>query len=79
MQQVQNGVVQTAQEEADAYRDGETRPLGGYVVIMAVFGALLSGAAGLSYSRRGGSCHPASARVGPAAHRGRRAQASRAR
>ena len=27
MQQVQNGVVQAAQEEADAYRDGETRPL----------------------------------------------------
>ncbi len=48
MQQVQNGVVQAAQEEADAYRDGETRPLGGYVVIMAVFGALLSGAAGLA-------------------------------
>jgi len=48
MQHVQNGVVQAAQEEADAYRGGETRPLGGYVVIMALFGALLCGAAGLA-------------------------------
>src|ERR687883_1046 len=28
MQQVQNGVAQAAQAEADAYRDGEARPLG---------------------------------------------------
>jgi hypothetical protein len=50
MQQVQNGVAQAAKAEADAYRGGEQRPLGGYVVIMAVFGALLSGAAGLAFA-----------------------------
>jgi hypothetical protein len=50
MQQVQNGVAQAAKTEADAYRNGEQRPLGGYVVVMAVFGAILSGAAGLAFS-----------------------------
>ena len=48
MQQVQNGVRQAAEAEADAYRDGETRPLGGYVAVMAAFAALLCGAAGLA-------------------------------
>ena len=33
--------------EADIYRAGEARPLGGYALIMAVFAALVSGAAGL--------------------------------
>jgi len=43
-----NGVVaETAREEADAYRQGADRPLGGYVVVMAVFAALLACAAGL--------------------------------
>jgi hypothetical protein len=50
MQQVQNGVAQAAKAEADAYRNGEQRPLGGYVVVMAVFGAILSGAAGLAFA-----------------------------
>jgi hypothetical protein len=50
MQQVQNGVAQAAKTEADAYRNGEQRPLGGYVVVMAVFGAILSGAAGLAFA-----------------------------
>jgi Protein of unknown function (DUF1360) len=50
MQQVQDGVAQTAKAEADAYRDGEDRPLGGYVVVMAVFAALVSGAAGLAFA-----------------------------
>jgi hypothetical protein len=50
MQQVQNGVVQAAKAEADAYRGDEARPLGGYVVVMAVFAALLSGAAGLAFA-----------------------------
>ena len=50
MQQVQNGVAQAAKAEADAYRGGEQRPLGGYVVVMALFGAILSGAAGLAYA-----------------------------
>jgi hypothetical protein len=51
MEQVQDGVrqvAQTARAEAEAYRGAEDRPLGGYVTIMAVFGALLSGAAGLA-------------------------------
>jgi hypothetical protein len=43
-----NGAVaETLREEADAYRQGEDRPLGGYVAVMAVFAALLAGAAGL--------------------------------
>ena len=50
MQQVQNGVAQRATAEADAYRDGADRPLGGYVVVMAAFAALLSGAAGLAFA-----------------------------
>ena len=45
---IQDGVKQAAQNEADAYRGDETRPLGGYVVVMAVFAALVSGAAGLA-------------------------------
>ena len=48
MQQVQDGVARAATVEADAYRDGQARPLGGYVVVMAAFAALLSGAAGLA-------------------------------
>ena len=48
MQQVQNGVAQAAKAAADAYRGDEDRPLGGYVVVMAAFAALLSGAAGLA-------------------------------
>jgi hypothetical protein len=38
----------TVQPEARAYRHGEDRPLGGYVLVMAVFGALVAGAAGLA-------------------------------
>jgi hypothetical protein len=37
----------TLAREADTYRAGEDRPLRGYVLIMAVFAALVSGAAGL--------------------------------
>ena len=48
MPQVQNGVTKAVQNEADAYRGDEDRPLGGYVVVMAVFAALVSGAAGLA-------------------------------
>jgi Protein of unknown function (DUF1360) len=50
MQQVQNGVAQAAKAEADAYRGDEDRPLGGYVVVMAVFAAIVSGAAGLAFA-----------------------------
>lgn len=48
MQQVHNGVTQAAKAEADAYRGAEDRPLGGYVVVMAVFAAIVTGAAGLA-------------------------------
>ena len=50
MQQVQDGVAQAAKAEADAYRGEEDRPLGGYVAVMAVFAALVSGAAGLAFA-----------------------------
>ena len=43
-----NGVVTEAREESNAYRRGADRPLGGYVVVMAVFAALVAGAAGLA-------------------------------
>jgi hypothetical protein len=48
MQQVQDGVRRTAEAEAEAYRGDHDRPLGGYVVIMAAFAALVCGAAGLA-------------------------------
>jgi len=48
MQQGQDGVARAVTAEADAYRDGQARPLGGYVVVVAAFAALLSGAAGLA-------------------------------
>lgn len=53
MEQLQDGVAQatrTVQAQADAYRGDEQRPLGGYVTIMALFGALLAGAAGLAFA-----------------------------
>ena len=46
---LQNGAVaDAARSEADAYRQGEDRPLGAYVLVMAVFAALVAGAAGLA-------------------------------
>jgi hypothetical protein len=42
-----SAIADAARDEADAYRHGEDRPLGGYVLLMAVFGALVAGAAGL--------------------------------
>ena len=50
MTQLQDGVAQAAKAEADAYRGDEDRPIGGYVVVMAVFAALVSGAAGLAFA-----------------------------
>jgi hypothetical protein len=43
-----NGLSDTARDEAATYRHGEDRPLGGYVLVMAIFGALVAGAAGLA-------------------------------
>ncbi|WP_214407046.1 DUF1360 domain-containing protein [Pseudonocardia lacus] len=42
-----NGVTARAAAAADAHRDGADRPLGGYVLVMSVFAALVAGAAGL--------------------------------
>jgi hypothetical protein len=46
-----NGVAEAARDEADAYRHGEDRPLEGYVLVMAVFAALVAGATGLAAAR----------------------------
>lgn len=48
MTQTDNARTATARGEADAYRNGEDRPLGGYVLVMAAFAALVAGAAGLA-------------------------------
>lgn len=37
-----------ARQEAAHYRQGDPRPLGGYVVVMAVFAAVVTGAAGIA-------------------------------
>lgn len=44
--------VANAREEAAVYRQGEDRPLGGYLAVMAVFAALLAGAVGLAAAQR---------------------------
>lgn len=41
-----------AQDEAGHYRQGEPRPLGGYVAVMAVFSAIVAGAAGIAAATR---------------------------
>lgn len=43
-----NGLSDAARDEADTYRHGEDRPLGGYLLVMAVFAALVACAAGLT-------------------------------
>jgi hypothetical protein len=48
MGQVDKDVVGGVRGEADAYRVGEDRPLGGYVLVMAVFAGLVAGAAGVA-------------------------------
>ena len=50
MQQAQNGVLAAAREQADTYRDGEDRPLGGYVMVLAVFASCVAAAAGLAFA-----------------------------
>lgn len=44
-------VAANAREEADAYRGNAPRPLGGYVLVMAVFSALVAGTAGAAFAR----------------------------
>jgi hypothetical protein len=48
MSQTLHEVTGGARAEADEYRHGEDRPLSGYVLVMAVFAALVAGAAGLA-------------------------------
>jgi len=48
MTDVATEVTNTARQEANAYSRGQDRPLGGYVVVMAVFAALVAAAAGLA-------------------------------
>jgi hypothetical protein len=50
MQQAQNGVLAAAREQADTYRDGEDRPLGGYVMVLAVFASCVAAAVGLAFA-----------------------------
>lgn len=47
-QSLMSDPARAARDEAAAYRDGADRPLGGYVLVMAVFAALLAGTAGLA-------------------------------
>jgi Protein of unknown function (DUF1360) len=51
MSQVDKDMVGTVRDEADTYRRGEDRPLGGYVLVMAVFAALIAGAAGVAAAK----------------------------
>ncbi len=48
MQHIPHRVAGTAHDEAQAYRQGEDRPLSGYAAVMGVFFALVAGAAGLA-------------------------------
>ena len=43
-----NPIAGQAKKEADAYRGGAARPLSGYVVVLAVYGVLVSAAAALA-------------------------------
>ena len=48
MPQARNRVLTAAREQADAYRDGEQRPLSGYAMVLAVFASCVAGAVGLA-------------------------------
>jgi len=50
MQQAQNGVVTAAREHANAYSNGQGRPLAGYAMVLAVFASLVAAAAGLAFA-----------------------------
>lgn len=57
MQQLNKTPAGLARTEADGYQGAEDRPLGGYLVMMALFAALVAGSAGLA--RAGGRRLPA--------------------
>ncbi|MDQ3988759.1 MAG: DUF1360 domain-containing protein [Actinomycetota bacterium] len=48
MQDLAQPAIDAAQQETDGYRQGEDRPLGSYVVVMALFASFVAGAAGLA-------------------------------
>jgi Protein of unknown function (DUF1360) len=48
MQQAQNRVLTAAREHANAYQDGQERPLGGYATVLAMFASCVAAAAGLA-------------------------------
>jgi hypothetical protein len=50
MQQAQNGVIAAAREHANAYSNGQERPLRGYATVLAAFASLVAGAAGLAFA-----------------------------
>jgi hypothetical protein len=50
MQQPRTGLVTAAREHANAYRDGQERPLGGYAKVLAVFASCVAAAAGLAFA-----------------------------
>ena len=50
MQQARNRVLTAAREQADAYRGGEERSLGGYATVLAVFAGCVAAAAGLAFA-----------------------------
>lgn len=45
-----DAMQRAAREEAETYRGGARRPLAGYVLLMAVFSALVGGTAGLAFA-----------------------------
>ncbi|MDQ3733381.1 MAG: DUF1360 domain-containing protein [Actinomycetota bacterium] len=45
-------VLDALEDEADAYRNGADRPLGGYVLVMATFAAVVAAAAGLAVATK---------------------------
>ena len=49
---VTSAAADAVRAEATEYRQGEDRPLGGYVAVMGVFGALLAAAIGVGAARR---------------------------
>jgi hypothetical protein len=49
---VPNQAEKKARFQVEAYQHGEDRPLGGYVVVMGVFAALVAGVAGIAAATR---------------------------
>jgi hypothetical protein len=48
MQQAHNGLITAARKHAEAYSDGEERPLSGYAMVLGVFASMVAAAVGLA-------------------------------